>query len=324
MSQKGRKRIQRGACQAKSCLRAIRPGGAAQVRALTRKHCIYLTRKANAGRAKNSALPTPSISMTNRKRSASTWGPSFWRTGTEVYDPSVFDTYGYNKHPNIVTSLEFERMLSPSGPTEGHLVTLSDHKEIKKNRLAAVCGLAGHASRRQRVLLLGVLHLCHKRSRGGQGARKRRARRGNLLYRHQDPRQGFRTILQPGAGRGRSPVRQVEDNLHYSPGRHGRHCCFATWTSRANAWRRNSISSSSPWGLCLSDNGVDAGAKRWASNSTSPGTRNSPASTRSRPRSRAYTSAVRTRRPKTSLSPWSTPAHAPVRPEALWRSPARP
>jgi heterodisulfide reductase subunit A len=52
--------------------------------------------------------------------------------GFQPYDPSINDTYQYNHFPNVVTSLEFERILSASGPFEGHLVRPSDHKEPKK------------------------------------------------------------------------------------------------------------------------------------------------------------------------------------------------
>jgi heterodisulfide reductase subunit A len=52
--------------------------------------------------------------------------------GFEPFDPSKFDSYNYAKHPNVITSMEMERILSASGPTGGHLVRLSDHKEPKK------------------------------------------------------------------------------------------------------------------------------------------------------------------------------------------------
>ncbi len=52
--------------------------------------------------------------------------------GFNAYDPKGLDTYGYGKLPNVVTSMEFERILSASGPTGGHLVRPSDHKEPKK------------------------------------------------------------------------------------------------------------------------------------------------------------------------------------------------
>ncbi|MBW2710422.1 MAG: CoB--CoM heterodisulfide reductase iron-sulfur subunit A family protein, partial [Deltaproteobacteria bacterium] len=40
--------------------------------------------------------------------------------------------YGYKKSPNIVTGLEFERILAATGPFSGHLVRPSDHKEPQK------------------------------------------------------------------------------------------------------------------------------------------------------------------------------------------------
>jgi heterodisulfide reductase subunit A-like polyferredoxin len=53
--------------------------------------------------------------------------------GNEVFDPSTLeDIYHYQTSPNVVTSLEFERFLSASGPTMGHLVRPSDHREPKK------------------------------------------------------------------------------------------------------------------------------------------------------------------------------------------------
>jgi len=52
--------------------------------------------------------------------------------GADVYDPGLHDTYNYTKHPNVVTSMEFERILSASGPYGGHMVRPSDHVEPKK------------------------------------------------------------------------------------------------------------------------------------------------------------------------------------------------
>ena len=53
--------------------------------------------------------------------------------GTDTYDPSgLAEFYHYGKNPNVMTSLEFERILSASGPTMGHLVRPSDEKEPKK------------------------------------------------------------------------------------------------------------------------------------------------------------------------------------------------
>ncbi len=52
--------------------------------------------------------------------------------GTGVFDPSRFDTYEYAKHPNVISSLELERILSASGPSRGHLMRPYDLAEPKK------------------------------------------------------------------------------------------------------------------------------------------------------------------------------------------------
>jgi heterodisulfide reductase subunit A-like polyferredoxin len=52
--------------------------------------------------------------------------------GFEPFDPKVYDAYNYAHHPNVVTAMEFERILSSTGPFEGHLVRPSDHKEVER------------------------------------------------------------------------------------------------------------------------------------------------------------------------------------------------
>lgn len=47
-------------------------------------------------------------------------------TGYEVFDPSIIPEYQYKEIANVVTALEFERLLSASGPTGGHLDRPSD------------------------------------------------------------------------------------------------------------------------------------------------------------------------------------------------------
>jgi len=52
--------------------------------------------------------------------------------GFEPFDPSKYDTYQYGHYPNVVTSMEFERILSATGPYMGHLKRPSDEKEPEK------------------------------------------------------------------------------------------------------------------------------------------------------------------------------------------------
>ncbi len=49
-----------------------------------------------------------------------------------MFDPSNFDTYSYAQLPNVITSMEFERILSASGPYMGHLMRPYDREEPKK------------------------------------------------------------------------------------------------------------------------------------------------------------------------------------------------
>ena len=52
--------------------------------------------------------------------------------GFTPFDPSRFDNYNYANLPNVITSIEMERILSATGPTGGHLVRMSDRQEPKK------------------------------------------------------------------------------------------------------------------------------------------------------------------------------------------------
>jgi heterodisulfide reductase subunit A len=52
--------------------------------------------------------------------------------GFQKFDPSQLTYYGYGKYPNVLTSLEFERILSASGPFQGHLVRPYDKKEPRR------------------------------------------------------------------------------------------------------------------------------------------------------------------------------------------------
>jgi heterodisulfide reductase subunit A len=53
-------------------------------------------------------------------------------TGFEVFEPTEMRReYGYGKYENVITAMQFERLLSSFGPTEGKPVRLSDGKKPK-------------------------------------------------------------------------------------------------------------------------------------------------------------------------------------------------
>ncbi|MCW8955621.1 MAG: FAD-dependent oxidoreductase [Gammaproteobacteria bacterium] len=58
-------------------------------------------------------------------------GAVVYATGWRPYDANKIQPYGYDRFPNVVTSVEFERMKDPMGPTGGKVLRPSDGKEAK-------------------------------------------------------------------------------------------------------------------------------------------------------------------------------------------------
>ena len=58
-------------------------------------------------------------------------GAVIWATGWKPYDAAKIQPYGYDRYENVITSVEFERLADPKGPTGGKIVRPSDGKEAK-------------------------------------------------------------------------------------------------------------------------------------------------------------------------------------------------
>ena len=50
-------------------------------------------------------------------------------TGYQVFDAKKVEHYGYGKYPNVLTSLEFERLINAAGPTEGNITKRTQDKK---------------------------------------------------------------------------------------------------------------------------------------------------------------------------------------------------
>ncbi len=99
--------------------------------AIDKDNCIYF--KKGKCRACEKFCPTDAINLEEKEEELSIHaGAIILAPGFTAFDPSEYLTYKYAKHPNVVTSFEFERILSATGPFQGHLVRPSDHKEPKK------------------------------------------------------------------------------------------------------------------------------------------------------------------------------------------------
>jgi len=53
-------------------------------------------------------------------------------TGLDLFDPSSIPEFGYGVYPNVVTSIQYERLINASGPTGGHLIRISDKRPVKR------------------------------------------------------------------------------------------------------------------------------------------------------------------------------------------------
>lgn len=58
-------------------------------------------------------------------------GAIVWATGWQPYDADKIQPYGHDRIANVVSSVEFERMLDPFGPTQGKILRPSDGEEAK-------------------------------------------------------------------------------------------------------------------------------------------------------------------------------------------------
>ena len=52
--------------------------------------------------------------------------------GFREFDAKRKGEFGYGRYPNVVTSVQFERMLSAAGPFEGHVIRLSDGRKAQR------------------------------------------------------------------------------------------------------------------------------------------------------------------------------------------------
>jgi len=75
-------------------------------------------------------------------------------TGADVFDPSTIPHYSYGKYPNVITSLEFERLINAGGPSAGHLLRPSD-KQIPK-RVAFIQCVGSRSDRNGRLYCSNV------------------------------------------------------------------------------------------------------------------------------------------------------------------------
>ncbi|MHA1265386.1 MAG: FAD-dependent oxidoreductase [Candidatus Helarchaeota archaeon] len=105
--------------------------GVPSVMTIDKEHCIYLTRGKCQICMKQCQKDAIDFTMQDEEVKLKV-GSIIVATGFDPYDPSPLTRLGYGRIQNVVTSLEFERLLCASGPTKGHLERPSDREPPKK------------------------------------------------------------------------------------------------------------------------------------------------------------------------------------------------
>jgi heterodisulfide reductase subunit A len=105
-------------------------------------------------------------------------------TGYDLFDATQITRYGYKRFPNVYTSFEMERMISSTGPTQGH-IQLRDGSTPKS---AAIIHCVGSRDENYHEYCSRVCCM--------HGLKHARRRSLPDVYRHALLRQGLRGILQ--------------------------------------------------------------------------------------------------------------------------------
>ncbi len=97
---------------------------------IDKEHCLFFTK----GRCKicQKLCPAGAVNYEQEEELVTKkFGAIIVATGFTQFDPSVYGEYGAGKFKDVITGLHLERMLDTSGPTGGHVVRPSDHREPK-------------------------------------------------------------------------------------------------------------------------------------------------------------------------------------------------
>jgi heterodisulfide reductase subunit A len=88
---------------------------------IDREHCLFFTK--GVCRVCEKFCPRGAIDFEQKERFIDVQvGSAIIATGFDLFDASRIKEYGYGKFPNVITSLEFERLTHASGPTVGKIV----------------------------------------------------------------------------------------------------------------------------------------------------------------------------------------------------------
>ncbi len=110
---------------------ALFPQAVPNTRAIDNRFCLYLTK--GVCRKCEKACDADAIDFEDTdKEYTLEVGSVILTPGLATYNPSIRQEFGYGRHKNVVTALQFERLLSASGPCGGTVERPSDGKHPKR------------------------------------------------------------------------------------------------------------------------------------------------------------------------------------------------
>ncbi len=97
------------------------PQAVPNIPVIDREHCVYFLK--GTCRACEKFCEREAIDFEQVDKSLEIEvGAIIVATGFSIFDPSPIYQYGYKRLDNVITSLEFERLVSSTGPTDGNIV----------------------------------------------------------------------------------------------------------------------------------------------------------------------------------------------------------
>ncbi len=119
-------------------------------------------------------------------------------TGYGLLDLEKLPEYGGGRYPDVITGIQYERLLNASGPTSGHIRAAVRRGGAEDRRLRLLRRLPGQIDRRA-VLLQLLLHV-HRQAGDPHEGPHPRFPVLRLLYGHPRDREGLRRVYPPGPG----------------------------------------------------------------------------------------------------------------------------
>ena len=107
------------------------PQAVPNVPVIDRENCRYFAEDGKCGVCQK-LCPSQAVDYTLEDEIVTDkFGAIVAATGFQTWDPAAYGNLGYGRFPDVITSLQFERLFNASGPTDGKLVRPSDHQPPK-------------------------------------------------------------------------------------------------------------------------------------------------------------------------------------------------